>query len=113
MTMVHEVTVREAARRVRKSPETIRRWIWSGRLPATKRGNTYYVDVAHLDGLTVELADAGHAPADGSLGTWLAEVAAWKSGLTAAGSAGTGTGTGAGGRRTASELVVEDRHARR
>jgi excisionase family DNA binding protein len=55
MTAVEEVTVQEAARRVHRSPETIRRWIWSGKLPATKRGNKYYVDVIHLQEVAVEL----------------------------------------------------------
>jgi excisionase family DNA binding protein len=110
MTMVQEITVREAARRTHRSPETIRRWIWSGRLPATKRGNTYYVDVAHLDGLTVEMGemgDAGQAAGGGNLGAWLAELDTWKSGLAASGL------TAAGSRQTASDLVIEDRHARR
>jgi excisionase family DNA binding protein len=111
--MVQEITVREAAHRTHRSPETIRRWIWSGRLPAIKRGNTYYVDVAQLDGLAVEMGAAVHAaatpgPVDpGSLRAWLADLGTWKSGLTAAGA------TGAQGRRTASDLVIEDRHARR
>jgi excisionase family DNA binding protein len=104
---VQEITVREAAHRTHRSPETIRRWIWSGRLPATKRGNTYYVDVAHLDGLTVEMGGAGHAPAGESLGAWLAALDTWKSGLAAAGF------TGNEGRQSASDLVIEDRHARR
>jgi excisionase family DNA binding protein len=113
---VQEITVREAARRTHRSPETIRRWIWSGRLPAIKRGNTYYVDVTHLDGLAVEMGIAGHgvhAPGTpgqtqpGSLRSWLADLGTWKSGLTAAGL------TGPQACRTASDLVIEDRHARR
>jgi excisionase family DNA binding protein len=108
-----EITVREAARRTHRSPETIRRWIWSGRLPAIKRGNTYYVDVTHLEGLVIELGTAGHASGTpgqtqpGSLRAWLADLDTWKSGLTAAGL------TGAQSSRTASDLVIEDRHARR
>ena len=64
--------MREAARRTGRSAETIRRWIWSGRLPATKRGNTYYVDVMHLEGVAVEMGTSsiGPAPVD-DLGTWL------------------------------------------
>lgn len=111
MTAVQEITVREAAQRTHRSPETIRRWIWSGRLPATKRGNTYYVDVAYLDGLAVEMGAASH-PADpdpgsagpGGLAAWLADLGAWKSALADAGSQAA---------RTASDLVIEDRHARR
>ena len=103
MTVVQEITVREAAHRVHRSPETIRRWIWSGRLPATKRGNTYYVDIVHLQGLVVEMGLTEHqAETDRpSLAEWLAEVDRWKSGLDLP------------IRETASDLVIEDRRARR
>ena len=104
MTAVQEITVREAALRVHRSPETIRRWIWSGRLPAAKRGNTYYVDVVHLDGLAAEVSGDWHGAAaagPGDLRDWLAETARWKSGLRAPSS------------ETASDLVIEDRRARR
>ena len=50
-----ELTVREAASRAHRSEETIRRWIWSGKLPAVKRGHVYYVDVARLDALVVDV----------------------------------------------------------
>ena len=96
--------MREAALRTHRSAETIRRWIWSGRLPATKRGNTYYVDVAHLDGLAAEVSGDWHGPGasgSGGLREWLDETARWKSGLAAPAAA------------TASDLVIEDRHARR
>ena len=113
MTVIalQEIPVREAARRVHRSPETVRRWIWSGRLPATKRGNTYYVDVMHLEGLAVEMGitgiEADHAgdATSGHLAAWLADVDQWKSGLAAA--------SGPAARTTASDLVIEDRHARR
>lgn len=104
MTAVQELTVREAAQRVHRSPETIRRWIWSGRLPAIKRRNTYYVDVVRLDALVVELGgQPWHtAPDNGpDLAQWLDELAQWKAGNTTAAA------------RSASELVTEDRHARR
>jgi excisionase family DNA binding protein len=104
MTAVQEITVREAAHRVHRSPETIRRWIWSGRLPAIKRGNTYYVDVVHLEGLVVEMGIAEHQAEtvrSGSLAEWLDEVLQWKSGLAVP------------IRETASDLVIEDRRARR
>ncbi len=120
--------MREAARRTNRSPETIRRWIWSGRLPATKRGNTYYVDVLQLEGLAMEIGGAGHltgaarrdltrrdltqgdlarggAAAGDVLAGWLAEVGRWKSGLAAE--------KGREFSRTASDLVTEDRRARR
>jgi excisionase family DNA binding protein len=111
MTALQEIPVREAARRVQRSPETVRRWIWSGRLPATKRGNTYYVDVVHLEGIAVEMGITGMAAQhaqntpSSDLAAWLADVDQWKAGLAAA--------TGPAIRPTASDLVIEDRHARR
>lgn len=108
VTAAEEITVREAARRTHRSPETIRRWIWSGRLSATKRGNTYYVDVIHLEGVAVQMGAVMHGSEPGSepgsrgdLGAWLEEVRQWRAGLD---------------RRqvpTAADLVIEDRHARR
>lgn len=98
-----ELTVREAARRTHRSEETIRRWIWSGRLPARKAGNSYRIDVVHLDQVAVSYEpgpahpEAGHA----SLRGWLDELDRWKDGLV------TTAGTSAAG------LVIEDRHARR
>src|SRR5262245_13137019 len=105
MTITREVSVREAAARTGRSAETIRRWIWSGRLPATKRGNTYYVDVTHLEEMAVEMGIGVHehqAAPVGRLAAWLAEVDQWKSGLS-----------GSATRPTASDLVIEDRRARR
>lgn len=43
------ITVPEAARRAGKDPETIRRWIRSGRLPATKVGTQHVVEAADLE----------------------------------------------------------------
>jgi excisionase family DNA binding protein len=108
VSTAQEITVREAARRAHRSPETVRRWIWSGRLPAAKRGNTYYVDVAHLEGLVAEMDSFRHAAETvppGRLSAWLAELGQWRSGLAATGSPGAA--------ETASDLVLEDRRARR
>lgn len=44
LSNVESLTVREAAARVGRTEETVRRWIWSGRLAATKRGNTLFID---------------------------------------------------------------------
>jgi excisionase family DNA binding protein len=68
MTSTEFVTVRQAARRVHRSEETVRRWIWSGRLPAQKRGNVYYLAVADLES-ALESASAGapQVPAPGQL----------------------------------------------
>ena len=104
MMAAQELTVREAARRAGRSEETIRRWIWSGRLPAVKRGTSYRIDVVHLEEIMVELA-AG-VPAHGAepnleLRQWLDEVREWKATMP--------TKPGA----SAADLVIEDRRARR
>ena len=38
------LTVPEAARRTKRDPETVRRWIRSGRLKATKIGTQHVID---------------------------------------------------------------------
>jgi len=48
------LTVPEAAKRVARDPETIRRWIRSGRLRAHKVGTQHVVDEADLDALVSE-----------------------------------------------------------
>jgi|SRR5215467_2372489 len=101
---VNELTVREAAKRARRSEETIRRWIWTGRLPAVKHGTSYRIDVVHLEEVILELESGVHAHGsapNASLLAWLDEVAEWKAGLA--------TKPGA----SAADLVIEDRHARR
>ncbi len=45
------LTVPEASRRVGRDPETIRRWIRSGRLRATKVGTQHVIDEADLEAL--------------------------------------------------------------
>ncbi len=42
------LTVPEAARRVRRDPETVRRWIRSGRIRARRIGNQHFIDEADL-----------------------------------------------------------------
>jgi excisionase family DNA binding protein len=107
MTAVQEVSVREAARIAHRSEETIRRWIWSGRLPAIKRGASYRIDVVHLERVMIELdaQEAGHGAPTRSqqeaMLAWLEEVREWKAGLA--------TVPGA----SAADLVIEDRRARR
>ena len=103
MSVQQEISVREAARRVHRSEETVRRWIWSGRLPARKRGNSYRIDIAHLDRIAVvyDPPDTGPAAADDGLGAWLGDLDRWKEGLRVTAGA------------TAADLIIEDRHARR
>ncbi len=48
------LTVPEAARRVGKDPETIRRWIRGGRLRSERVGTQHLIDEADLDALTSE-----------------------------------------------------------
>jgi excisionase family DNA binding protein len=43
------LTVPEAARKVRKNPETVRRWIREGKLRSTRIGTQHLVDEADLD----------------------------------------------------------------
>jgi len=56
MTML---TVPEAARRVHRNPETVRRWIREGRLRYTRVGTQYLVDEADLDAVS---GDEGSTP---------------------------------------------------
>jgi excisionase family DNA binding protein len=50
------LTVPEAARRTGRNPETIRRWIRSGRLNAHKVGTQHLIDEADLDEATADNA---------------------------------------------------------
>lgn len=43
------ITVAEAARRVGRDPETIRRWIRSGKLPSRRLGLQHLIDERDLD----------------------------------------------------------------
>jgi len=45
------ITVPEAAKRAGKDPETIRRWIRNGRLPARKIGTQHVIEEADLEPL--------------------------------------------------------------
>jgi excisionase family DNA binding protein len=45
------LTVPEAARRAAKNPETIRRWVRSGQLPARKIGTQHVIQETDLDAL--------------------------------------------------------------
>lgn len=88
------------AAKVGRTEETVRRWIWSGRLPATKRGNVLFVEESDLHAS----ADArrtrdGDAPAPMTLAAWAQRVEAWRR--------TTPRGTG-----TAADLVIEDRMSR-
>lgn len=78
-----ELTVRQAARRVGRAEETVRRWIWSGRLPARKHGNIYVVHADEVDAV----AAGGHFRRERteehavSMTDWLDDLARWKATL--------------------------------
>ncbi len=76
------IGVAEAASRVGRSPETVRRWIRSGRLPASRDGRRLVLDVGDLDAVRDELYPMLALPAewqrleDGSPApNWVAAVA--------------------------------------
>jgi excisionase family DNA binding protein len=61
MTEEDLLTVRAAALLCNRSEETIRRWIWSGRLSSRKLGNQHFISRADLD--AVRLPSAAEAKA--------------------------------------------------
>lgn len=103
--MSTSLTVRQVAARVGRTEETVRRWIWSGRLSATKRGNVLYVDEEDLlatGGAPRGSHDrASSRPSQPSLTLmdWGRQVDAWR--------ATTGPSTG-----SAADLVIQDRATR-
>lgn len=64
------LTVPEAARRTGRNPETIRRWIRSGRLRSSRVGTQHLVDEAELQALaddaTLPLPDGWDTLSDAS-----------------------------------------------
>jgi excisionase family DNA binding protein len=83
--------VQEAARYVHRTPETVRRWVWSGRITARRQGNRLLVARADLDRIVSPRAE----PA--------LDLAGWAALLpTPAGSGST----------TAADLVLDDRAGR-
>jgi excisionase family DNA binding protein len=90
-------TVREAAALAHRTPETIRRWVWSGRLAASRDGNRLLVlrdDVLRLAGE----ADGRGAQRTVTLSDWIDQTTA----SVRQGTAGA----------TASTLVLDDRRER-
>lgn len=100
-TRGRELTVREAAQRVHRAEETIRRWIWTGRLPARKLGNRYQVDVQDLEAVAAGVpAPRKSSDLDVGLGEWVVAVKAWRAGVDVPPAGGAG------------RLVIEDRRER-
>lgn len=90
------IDVRGAAALVRRHPETVRRWVWSGRLAAQRKGNRLLMARADVEAIA---ASEGTAPT--SLAAWAkrARAAREEAGAGASGS-------------SAAELVLEDRAQR-
>jgi excisionase family DNA binding protein len=57
------LTVPEAARRAGRNPETIRRWIREGKLPARKAGTQHLIDERDLEAAMSPDADRLPLPA--------------------------------------------------
>jgi excisionase family DNA binding protein len=64
------LTVPEAARRARRNPETIRRWIREGKLRATKVGTQHVLEERDLDAILKPDADAVDLPAEWQKTFW-------------------------------------------
>lgn len=90
-----ELDVAAASRLAGRSAETVRRWVWSGRLPARKRGNKLLIARTDLEHL---LGASGKAKA--------ASLADWIEGLEASGLKKEARDD------SVAELVLEDRRAR-
>lgn len=93
----HEISVREAARTLQRHPETIRRWVWTGRVTARRQGNRLLLDRAQLAAVAAGGAGGGRP----SLKEWAQHLDQ------------RGAGRGATGRRaSAADLVIGDRRER-
>jgi excisionase family DNA binding protein len=75
------LTIAEAAKKMDRSPETLRRWIRSGRLPARRIGRHQMVDDRDLRTLIDELFPMAELPAEWQFGddgsaapNWVAAV---------------------------------------
>ena len=88
------IDVRRAAVLVGKHPETVRRWIWSGRLAARRVGQRLLVARTDLE----HFVENGRF--DQTLGEWAARARLVRSGSASASD------------QTASDLVLEDRAQR-
>lgn len=90
------IDVQEAAGLASRTPETVRRWVWSGRLTAQRKGRRLLVardDVLRLSG---KAADNAH---ELTLREWATEARRSQKAAR-------------GGAKTASDLVIADREAR-
>ena len=58
------VTVREAAKESKRNMETVRRWIWSGKLPAQKLGNQLFIKKSDLTAFLKSSGANNHGAGD-------------------------------------------------
>ena len=96
---VEMLDVRETAELAGRTPETVRRWIWSGRLAARRHGSKLLVTRDDVDRL---IRGAG-APARLTLAAWTATV----EGQRRSGALGNLSTEG-----SAADLVLNDRASR-
>lgn len=94
---VEELDVRQAAQRAGRTAETIRRWVWTGRLDAYKRGNKLMIHASELDALL----SAKPASTPLSLAQWAATA-----------NTRSLPGAAAGTNSSAADLIFEDRRMR-
>jgi excisionase family DNA binding protein len=87
--------VRRAAVLVNRHPETVRRWVWSGRLPARRSGHRLLVARADLEALVRQDA-------------LVPTIAEWADRAAATRDRSSQTASG----RSAADLVIEDRRER-
>jgi hypothetical protein len=97
---VEMLDVREAAQAADRTPETVRRWIWSGRLNAQRHGNRLLVTRRDLESL-VHGADAADPL---SLAEWVDLVAEQRTSGA--------LGPAAADSPSAADLILEDRRSR-
>ncbi len=90
------IDVRSAAALLGRHPETVRRWVWSGRLAAQRQGNRLLMARADVEAVAA------------SRGRALTNLAAWTDRARAARKA---AGAGVSG-SSAAEVVIEDRAQR-
>ena len=96
---VEMLDVREAAQLAGRTPETVRRWVWSGRLSAVRQGNRLLMSRREVDEL-VRGVSTSQPP---SLAGWVREVEEHRrSGALPRAARGT----------SAADLVMADRRSR-
>lgn len=71
------LTVPEAARRAGRNPETIRRWIREGKLPARKVGTQHVLDEADLAAMLSATASTAELPEHWKRGFWGGPMPDW------------------------------------